>query len=131
MVWVSNPAQRQQVKRLVDSWLREKAEAIFASLLAECLDMTAAIGVRAAPPLRIRQMKRRWGSCSSRGVVTLNPDLVAAPKDCIKYVIIHELCHLVEMNHSKRFYKLLGGLMPDWKSRKERLNQTVELRLDY
>jgi predicted metal-dependent hydrolase len=130
-ITLNNPKQRYQVRNLVDIWLRDKAQAVFVSLLEECVKNSSVIGVSSPPPLRIRKMKRRWGSCSRKGVITLNPDLLAAPKACIRYVIIHELCHLVEMNHSKRFYKLLTVLLPDWKKQKERLNQTVELRLDY
>lgn len=130
-VLVNDPAQKQHIMKLVDGWLREKAQAVFESLLLDCLDRVQSIGVVSAPPLRIRKMKRRWGSCSAKGVITLNPDLVAAPKESIEYVITHELCHLIEMNHSKRFYKLLDSLLPDWRKRKDRLNRTVELRLDY
>jgi len=130
-VWVNDPTQKQHIKNLVDNWLLVKAETIFKSLLRECLDIAATIGISSEPHLRIRKMIRRWGSCSSSGMITLNPYLMAAPKYCIEYVIIHELCHLIEMNHSKRFYKLLNLLLPDWNNRKERLNSTVELRLDY
>ena len=67
-------------------------------------------------------MKRRWGSCSNAGVVTLNLALVKVPKDCIDYVIMHELCHLKEANHGPRFWALLGRAMPDYEMRKRRLD---------
>lgn len=63
----------------------------------------------------IKKMKTRWGSCSSRGSISLNLDLIKLPKECIKAVILHELCHLVHMNHSKEFYALMTAEMPDWK----------------
>lgn len=131
IILVHDPFQKQQIKNLVEGWLRDKAHNIFSSLLMDCLNRVQAIGIVSAPPLRIRRMKRRWGSCSPKGIISLNPDLVSAPKDCIEYVITHELCHLVEMNHSKRFYALLDSLLPDWKIRKALLNRTVELRLWY
>ena len=55
----------------------------------------------------------------------LNPDLIIAPKMCIEYVIVHELCHLKEHNHSPGFYRLLQSMMPDWEQRRERLNHCV------
>lgn len=68
-------------------------------------------------------------SQSARGIllfrIALNPDLIIAPKHCIEYVIVHELCHLQEHNHSPKFYQLLKALMPDWEQRRERLNDCV------
>ena len=58
----------------------------------------------------------------------LNPELIAAPKECIDYVITHELCHLKIRNHSQAFYKLLAKVMGDWESRRKRLNESVEVR---
>ena len=63
----------------------------------------------------IKKMKTRWGSCSSKGSINLNIDLIKLPEQCIKTVILHELCHLVHMNHSKEFYALMTAEMPDWK----------------
>ncbi len=65
-------------------------------------------------------MKSRWGSCSNRGVIVLNTELIRLPDKFVRYVILHELCHLKEHNHGAGFYRLLSGLAPDWKAvRKE------------
>jgi hypothetical protein len=61
--------------------------------------------------------------------LSLNPLLVKAPRECIDYVILHELCHLKEHNHSKNFYLLLSRTMPDWESVKARLDGMSELLL--
>lgn len=76
------------------------------------------------PPitLKLRTMKSRWGSCAwGKGVVTLNRRLYFAPPECLEYVALHELCHLLVHDHSPRFHRLLDRLMPDWKTRKAKL----------
>jgi len=73
--------------------------------------------------VRIRRMRRRWGSCSPQGIITLNPELMQASPACIEYVIVHEMCHLLELSHGHRFHRLLSELMPDWQARRDRLNR--------
>jgi predicted metal-dependent hydrolase len=70
-------------------------------------------------------MQRRWGSLSSSGRISLNPDLIRAPTMCIDYVITHELVHLIHPHHGPAFYELLETLMPDWRRRKQRLERTL------
>jgi predicted metal-dependent hydrolase len=61
--------------------------------------------------------------------VTLNPALIKAPAHCVEYVLLHELCHLAEHNHSPRFYRLLDRHMPDWRSAKSELDGLSEMVL--
>ncbi len=77
------------------------------------------------PTISIKRMKKRWGSLSDKGTVTLNTDLVKAPKECIDYVVIHELCHLKYHDHSKEFYTLLDFVTPGW----EKIKHKLELSL--
>ena len=65
-----------------------------------------------------------------KGVILLNPHLVKAPRECIDYVILHELCHLKEHNHSPRFYRLLSQLKPRWRPVKAKLDGLAELLLN-
>lgn len=99
------------------------SEAVFRELLNALYPRFVKYGV-ARPTLRIRDMKSRWGSClPTKGIITLNKQLLAVPLSCIEYVVMHELCHFLHPNHSKQFYTTLAMLMPDWKERKQLLNQ--------
>lgn len=119
-----NPAQRQKgLEKGLDCLCRK----IFQGMLEELYPLAAKQGA-AKPLLRIRRMKSRWGSClPGKGIITLNKRLLEAPRGCIQYVILHELCHLIHPDHSKRFYGLLAAWMPDWKEWKNRLEETVLL----
>jgi len=78
------------------------------------------------PKLKVKTMRSRWGSCSSRKeTVTLNTELIKAPSHCIEYVIMHELCHMKHPNHNRSFYDFLALVMPDWIERKKRLERVV------
>jgi predicted metal-dependent hydrolase len=67
----------------------------------------------------VKDYKSRWGSCFGDGRIFLNWKLMLAPEHIIDYVIAHELCHLKEPNHSKRFWQLVEALIPDWKARRK------------
>jgi len=111
----------QRVQRLLERWYRAEAERVFQERLEHCVKRVAHLGI-AVPPLTIRRMKRRWGSCSRDGRIILNGRLIQAPVEYIDYVIVHELCHLKEHNHSKRYYALLDKAIPDWRDWRQRLN---------
>lgn len=118
-----------EVKQAMDHWYRFRAEDVFSRRLAEISDRLP--WVKSPPQWAIREMKSQWGSCSPSGRVLLNPNLVKTPTRCIDYVILHELCHLKEHNHSPRFYSLLSRAMPDWETIKERLDSMSELYLNH
>jgi predicted metal-dependent hydrolase len=110
-----------QLSRQLNDWYRDQAQQVFSErLLLVCQRFP---GILAAPELRLRKMRRRWGSCSRSGRVTLNTELVKLPLSMIDYVIAHELCHLFEFNHGKKFYRMLESVMPDWKQREQVLKQ--------
>lgn len=111
-----------RVRALLSAWYRRHAERVFAERLDACYLKVTPLGI-ARPRLSIRAMKRRWGSCSPAGTLTLNLKLIQAPRNLIDYVIIHELCHLKELNHSRRFWRLLRQVLPDWERLREALNQ--------
>lgn len=94
--------------------LREYARRIFADLLALHAPRLGVPG----PPLRLSSARTRWGSCSSRGGIALNWKLVFMPLAVADYVVCHELAHLKEMNHSPRFWSVVGQLCPEWQKRR-------------
>jgi len=66
-------------------------------------------------------MPKRWGSYLGKNKIALNPLLIRASKDCLDYVIVHELCHMKYKNHNKEFFKLQESIIPNWKEVKEKL----------
>ncbi|TWU08889.1 WLM domain protein [Symmachiella macrocystis] len=123
-VFLTDRAKTARTKRLVTGWFRSRADVIFQQLFDAMASKSERHGITAGS-FDIRRMKNRWGSCTQEGRILLNPDLIIAPKTCIEYVIVHELCHLQQHNHGPRFYRLLNSLMPDWEQRRERLNSCV------
>jgi predicted metal-dependent hydrolase len=123
-VETSNPDDREVIKKLVRAWVRARANVILRQRFEATVSFRAALGAR-RPTLRILAMKRRWGSFTGSGNILLNELLVTAPRQCIDYVIVHELCHAAVPNHSPRFFQLLRRFMPDWEARKELLERST------
>ncbi|HIF9164327.1 TPA: M48 family metallopeptidase [Photobacterium damselae] len=123
-----NDDKSKLVKALVSGWYGVRAERIFRERLTELLPQTT--WVEGIPSFRIMPMQKQWGSCSAKGTLMLNPHLIKAPKECIDYVILHELCHIAEYNHSDRFWRLLTSVMPNWKEVKSKLDGMAELYLN-
>lgn len=118
---VTDPAA---VRRRLTAWYRNKALAHFSHKLAELVGRFHEVGI--VPDFQLLAMEKQWGSCSPAGRLSLNPALIKAPTHCIEYVLLHELCHLVEHNHSKHFYALLGRYCPSWQAWKQELDGYAE-----
>lgn len=113
----------EKVREQLSSWYKSKAKDIFSKRLDAMLEQ--ALWVEHRPAIRVLTMNKQWGSCSPNGRITLNLHLIKAPRECIDYVILHELCHIAEHNHSERFYRLMGQVMPNWEKTKEKLDGMV------
>ena len=113
-----------KVETVLKKWYKEKAKEYFSLVLKEKIFLFLKFAI-AEPSLVIREMSKRWGSCTAKGKIILNPELIKAPKGSIEYVIIHELCHLVYYNHTKDFYNLQQRIMPDWVKWKDKLEYTL------
>jgi predicted metal-dependent hydrolase len=117
---------KAKIKNLLDDFYKNRAVEIISERFQFCQMQTAEYNIICKLPIRFRKMHARWGNCSSRGEITFNTELIKTPIECIDYVIIHELCHLKEFNHSKNFYNLVSKFLPDWKHRKTKLNTVAE-----
>lgn len=110
LVALAEPANALAVQAKVLAWYRREALACFQERTAL---YAGRLGV-ALPGLSLSNARARWGSCNSRGAVRLNWRLVKAPLAQIDYVVAHELAHLVEMNHSPAFWRVVERLCPDY-----------------
>lgn len=121
---VSLPAESDpgRVKALLHRWYLDRARAVFSEVLDASLLHFKGVD---PPRLTVRTMQSRWGSLSRAGTMTLNVNLVRAPRPCIEYVVTHELSHTQYRDHNARFFKLLGQVMPDWAQRKQRLEAAL------
>lgn len=117
---VKGDCSTEHIRQLVERWYAEKASDKFEENFDRCWSLFEKSDLK-KPRMQIRRMRKRWGSLSKKGLLTLNTDLVRAPKECIDYVITHELCHLRHHGHGAEFYRLLEKKMPDWEKRKHRL----------
>ncbi len=113
---------KEKVKSLLDNWYQARAEKYFQQKLEKAFEKFRRYKIE-LPPIRLRRMPKRWGTCSAKGIIHLNPDLIKFPSSCVEYVIVHELCHLIEASHNRNFYQLLQRVMPNWEGRKFRLEQ--------
>lgn len=112
--------ETEKVQQLLADWYKMRAKEVFNRRLDALLEH--ALWVNERPPIQVLSMQTQWGNCSPQGRISLNTHLVKAPTRCIDYVILHELCHLAEHNHSERFYQLMGQVMPHWEETKAQLD---------
>jgi predicted metal-dependent hydrolase len=108
---VSPGARKGAIPKILEKWYRQQAAIVFKQ---KADSFKEDMGLR-YNSIYIRGQKTRWGSCSPAGNLTLNWKLLMAPEVIVDYVVIHELAHLKHMNHSKKFWDLLGQYCPDWK----------------
>ena len=111
---VVGDAPGPEVRDAIERWYRREAR----RLITESVEREAARLQLTFGAIAIRDLQTRWGSCSRRGTLSFSWRLAIAPRDVREYVVIHELCHLRELNHSKAFWQLIATAMPDWEEHK-------------
>ena len=117
--WVPEERRTYAIRQLLVSWYKQQA----AELLRESVERwQPSVGTSPAR-ISIGDQKTRWGSCSSKGSLRFNLRLAMAPQALIDYVAVHELCHLLESNHSAAFWEQVARVMPDYEARRRKLRE--------
>lgn len=117
---------RPQAESVFEAWYKREARQVF----TERVEFFAREHGFKVGKIRLSSARTRWGSYSNKGTLSLTWRLVMAPLDVIDYVVVHELCHLKELNHSKAFWEEVGKILPDYKNRRKWLKANgAKLRL--
>lgn len=112
-------------EKLFNRWVKEQAQLVFHQSLDKMHAQFYRYHVLKKPMITIRTMKTRWGSCSwNKQKITLNTKLIHGPRDCIDYVVLHELTHFIHRKHDAQFYDILALIMPEWKERRQILKNS-------
>lgn len=114
-----------ELRKAMEKWYRKKADRIINDRVEIYLSK---IG-RRPRSAKVKEQKRRWGSCTARGDLYFNWRLVMAPPGIIDYIVVHEMSHLVHPNHSRRFWQKVESILPDYRKRRKWLKDNG-LRLD-
>jgi hypothetical protein len=117
-------SDKLKVKGLVKEWYLLHAKSKFKEIAKPLIEKFKKHKVE-PDSIVFREMPTRWGSCTPKGKIILNPELIKAPKGCIEYVIIHELCHLIHHDHTQKFIDLQTKEMPDWEKWKSKLENLL------
>lgn len=118
LVPVGEDADAARIEKAVTAWYRIEALRVF----EECVDYFAPPMNVSPSAVKLSSARTQWGSCTVRGVVRLNWQLVKMPLHLIDYVVVHELAHLVEMNHSAAFWRVVESACPDYKRCRKELH---------
>ncbi len=111
---------REKRSEIVDGWYREQLRTETSSLIAKWEPL---IGVH-VEALYVRRMKTLWGGCNPvKRTIRLNTELAKKPRECLEYIVVHEMTHLLERTHNERFVGLMDRFMPSWRQRRNLLNQ--------
>lgn len=123
VVTVPSPRDAASVRRAMQRWYLAHAKGVFTRRMEVLVEQAALLRLSDPPPLTVRRLAKRWGSCSPQGRILLNVDAIKLPIGCIDYLILHELCHLRIPNHGRTFWRLLDACMPDWERWRRRLDE--------
>jgi predicted metal-dependent hydrolase len=116
--------EKSRTKDLLNDWYLQHAKTKFHAIAQPLIDKFKKHKVEPSS-IVFRDMPTRWGSCTPKGKIILNPELIKAPKGCIEYVIIHELCHLIHHDHTQKFIDLQTKEMKDWEKWKMKLEKLL------
>lgn len=121
-ILVEGDSQQERIREL-RAWIRQRARNLFPPLLRSVSQQVGLDFERVS----IRSQKTRWGSCSIRGHISLNDQLLFLPAQTVEYLMIHELCHTRHLNHSRQFWDLVESRCPDYRSHEKLLSRSRNL----
>lgn len=121
---VVTSSEKSRTKSLLHDWYLQHARTKLHEVAAPLIDKFKKHKVEPSS-IVLRDMPTRWGSCTPKGKIILNPELIKAPKGCIEYVVIHELCHLIHHDHTQKFLDLQTKEMKDWEKWKMKLEKLL------
>lgn len=112
----SNNIEKEYIKKCIKEWYKKESEKIVLERIVHCRDKSN-IMMRLIPSsVKVKEQKKRWGSCTSKRDIYINSKIAMARPEVIDYILVHEFSHLEHMNHSKEFYKLVESIMPSYKT---------------
>ncbi|MCH9668525.1 MAG: M48 family metallopeptidase [Actinomycetia bacterium] len=119
ILYVSSDRNAEQCRTVLDTWYRTQLREAIPGLIST---WEAMLDTR-VPDWTIRRMRTKWGTCNRETRrLTFNVELAKKHPDCLEYIVVHEMMHYFERNHGERFTKLMDDAMPEWRSRRDRLN---------
>ena len=119
MKMVTFPAESQGREELLDAWYREQVKTAVPPLLKK---WEALMNVKSSKVF-VQRMKTKWGSCNPTShAIRLNTDLAKKPPECLEYIVVHELAHLIEPSHNARFVAVMNLFLPRWQHARDELN---------
>lgn len=123
-IYTKDKQDSEQIKQQLNAWYEEKAKLHFDIIIDQHQPLARQLSKKEVK-VYYRWLEMRWGSCSKSAKINLNYELIKAPKKCIEYVVVHELCHLSHLNHSRAFYELLEENFPNWRKTKDYLEKLM------
>jgi predicted metal-dependent hydrolase len=119
---------REKRKELMDAWYRKQLKEIVAKQIARWEPI---MNIKVAE-FGVKKMKTKWGTCNREASrIWLNLELAKKPIQCIEYIVVHEMVHFLERNHTNRFVSLMNNYLPDWRELKEELNRLPVSHIDW
>jgi predicted metal-dependent hydrolase len=110
----------ERKQEIVAQWYRDQMKVAARAVVARWTQVMGVVVER----FYVQQMKTKWGSCNHHaGTIRLNTELAKKPKECLEYVVVHEMAHLLEPTHNARFIALMDKFIPNWRLQRDHLNQ--------
>ena len=121
LLTLKDPEDREEQRRALEAWQKKLCAERVTALCRQYYPYFERRGLR-FPTLSFRRMKSRWGSCRpQKGALSFNTRLAELPPECADYVVVHELAHFWQPNHSAAFYAEVARVLPDWKARRDKI----------